>query len=211
MTREETSACLSVLKAAYPLFYNKMKKEDGYQVLDLWSTMFASENVDVVKYAIYKLIETHSDFPPTIADIKNKIKELVSIASGEPTDEELWMLLKDAVSNGIYGAEEEFRNLPPVLQKYCGSPAYIRDHAEYSDSKIFDSVEKSHFLRQIESMRERVRYENELPPSVRDSLARLYGGFGTNDGSLTEAQINENRNKVLDTLERLSLESGFDS
>ena len=75
--------------------------------------------------------------------------------------------------------------------------------------KIFDSVEKSHFLRQIESMRERVRYENELPSAMRETIMRLYGGIGTNDGSLTIGQFNENRNKVLNTIEQLQLESEF--
>jgi hypothetical protein len=120
------------------------------------------------------------------------------------------MLLREAVKNGIYGAEEEFGKLPPVLQKYCGGPSYLRDHAENSDIKIFDSVEKSHFLRQIEAMRDRVRYENELSPAVRETLMKLYGGLGTNDGSLTEAQINSNRNKVLDTIDQLQLGSGFE-
>ena len=209
MTKEETAGCLSVLKAAYPTFYNKMNRDDGLQVLDLWETMFINDDVNVVKFAIYKLIETHADFPPTIADVKAKIKEFVAISSGEPTDEELWMMLREAVKNGIYGAESEFKKLPPVLQKYCGTPAYLRDHAESADMKIFDSVEKSHFLRQIESMRERVRYENELPSAMRETIMRLYGGIGTNDGSLTIGQFNENRNKVLNTIEQLQLESEF--
>lgn len=208
MTREETAACLSVLKAAYPMFYNKMKTNDAVQVVDLWSTMFANDDVNVVKFAIYKLIEEHTDFPPAIADVKNKIKELVSISSGEPTDEELWSILRNAITNGYYGAESEFAKLPPVLQKYCGSPGYLRDHAVNSDVKILDSVEKSHFLRQINAMRERVRYENELPPQMRELLLKSYGAMGTNDGSLTEGQFNDNRNKLLDSLDQLSLGSG---
>lgn len=206
MTREETSACLSILKAAFPMFYNKMSRSDGEQVLELWTTMFSQDDVQVVKYALYKLIETHSDFPPTIADVKEKIKEFISVTCGEPTNEELWTILREAITNGYYGAESEFKRLPPVLQRYCGSPSYLREHAEFSDVKILDSVEKSHFLKQIDSMRERIQFENELPPQMREAYAKVFGRIGTNDGSLTPGKFNDNRNRVLDALE--ALESG---
>ena len=65
MTREETSQMLTILKAAYPNFYSRMSAKDGLATLNLWAEMFAEEDVNVVRYSLKRLIETHSGFPPT--------------------------------------------------------------------------------------------------------------------------------------------------
>jgi hypothetical protein len=151
MTREETSQMLTLLKSAYPAFYSKMSAKDGYATLNLWSEMFLDDDVQVVKCALMQLIATHSGYPPEIADVKEHIRTLVRVVTGEPTDEELWRIFRNAVANGIYDAKVEFEKFPPVLKRYCGSPSTLREIA-VQDEKTLDSVIHGQFLRQIPSL-----------------------------------------------------------
>ena len=198
MTREETSQMLTLLKVAYPNFYGKMTAKDAYATLNLWSEMFADDDVNIVKFALHRLIETHTGFPPDIAEVKSHIRMLVQASTGEPTDEELWRMLRKAASNGLYGSSEEFERLPPVLKRYCGSPSALREMA-MQDEKTLDTVVHGQFLRQISGIRERQEYHDSLPEGVRDAVSRLYGCM---DGErfLAPAEENERRNAVLDAL-----------
>lgn len=195
MTREETASMLTLLKTAYPSFYSKMKARDAELTLDLWSAMFRDDPVDIVKFALYKLIEVHNGFPPDIADVKAKVREIVSASTGEPTDEELWLILKKAIEHGIYDAREEFEKLPPVLKRYCGSPSTLRDLAS-GDTDILNTVTHGQFMKQIGVMRDRQKFEDELPEAVREVTGRLYGIISENDRYLDDAEINSRRNAL---------------
>lgn len=166
MTRVETLQILSLLRASYPAFYSKFGKPELEGIANLWTEMFEHDDFNIVKYALKELISTHSGYPPDIAALKNKIKELCSTATGEPTDEELWLMLKKAVSNGIYGAKQEFEKLPPVLQRYCGTPATLTEYA-YIDSDTFNTVNHGQFLKQIKIIKEREEYAAKLPCEVK--------------------------------------------
>lgn len=195
MTREETASMLTILKTAYPSFYSKMKSRDGELTLELWSEMFRNDPVEIVKFALYKLIEVHNGFPPDIADVKAKVREIISASTGEPTDEELWLILKKAIEKGIYGAKEEFEKLPPVLKRYCGSPETIRELAT-GDTDILNTVTHGQFMKQIGTMRERQKFEDELPEAVREVTRRLCGKIPDANGYLSDREINDRRNAL---------------
>lgn len=200
MTREETTSVLKILKVSYPAFYSKFSRDDMVAVLDLWSEMFADDDIRVVKVALFKLIETHKGYPPDIAALKEKIRELVIASTGEPTDEELWQMLRRAASNGYYGAREEFDRLPRVVQRYLGSPSALRDLAVI-DEKTLNTVAKGQFLKQIVSLRERQEFADSLPEPVKEAVARLCLKPGDCPEMLAEGDINRRRNSVLDQLE----------
>ena len=195
MTREETASMLTILKTAYPSFYSKMKARDGELTLELWSEMFRNDPVEIVKFALYKLIEGHNGFPPDIADVKSKMREIISASTGDPTDEELWLILKKAIEKGIYDAKEEFEKLPPVLQRYCGSPETIRELAA-GDTDILNTVTHGQFMKQIGTMRERQKFEDELPDAVRETTRRLCGKIPDANGYLGDREINDRRNAL---------------
>jgi uncharacterized protein YcgL (UPF0745 family) len=169
-------------------------------VLDLWSEMFADDDIRVVKVALFKLIETHQGYPPDIAALKEKIRELVVASTGEPTDEELWQMLRRAASNGYYGAREEFDRLPRVVQRYLGSPSALRDLAVI-DEKTLNTVTKGQFLKQIVSLRERQEFADSLPEPVKEAVARLYRKPEESPAMLTGNDFNAARNNVLNQLE----------
>lgn len=200
MDRTDVIATLKILKVAYPGFYSKMGKTDAEDTVSVWCDMFREEDVNVVKIALYKVIEEHTGFPPTIADIKTQIREMRRAATGEKTDEELWSQLKAAVSNGYYGAKEEFAKLPPELQRYLGTPNTLRELSQV-DTDTFNTVTHGQFLKQIGIIRDRVRFGNETPPEIKALLGTVTKQMPANN-RLTENEFNESRNRLLDTLER---------
>lgn len=72
MTREETIKILAILKAAYPNSYKNMTKEEANGTIGVWSVQFAKYPAQLVMAAVNKIIST-STFPPSIAEVKEKI------------------------------------------------------------------------------------------------------------------------------------------
>lgn len=75
MTKKEVLQILAILKAAYPASYNGMTKEEASGTVAVWTMQFERTPVDIVMMAIHKLIATNK-FPPTVAEVKDKIKAI---------------------------------------------------------------------------------------------------------------------------------------
>ncbi len=199
MTRAEVIASLKILKVAYPAFYSRMTRSSAEDTIAVWCEMFRDEDVDVMKLALYKIIEEHTNFPPTIADIKTKIKEMRIAATGEKTDEELWQTLKSAVSDGYYGYKEQYAKLPEEVKRYLGSPSTLRELSQL-DTGTFNTVTHGQFLKQIGIIRDRVRFDLETPTEIKNLLASMAHKLPEN-AQLTADGFNASRNSVLDQLE----------
>lgn len=199
MTREETSACLKILRLAYPTFYAKMRVADMKDTLNLWATIFAEDDPRIVTATVRDLIQTHNGFPPEIADVKNRMRDIIASVTGASTDEDLWIVLMNAVKNGYYGAQEEFQKLPPVLKRWCASPSRLRD-LSHTDTEVLNTVVHGQFLRQIVAMREQEEHRNRIAPELREYIAQTFGTL-PDAGEQDPDALNTARNRVLDALE----------
>jgi hypothetical protein len=161
MTREETKAILAVLKAGYPNFYKDMTKEDAKNTVDLWATMFADDSARLVTEAVKSLICTLK-FPPTIADVKEKI-HLLTQPQGM-SELEAWNTVRRAIS--YYDAQENYNSLPPMLQRLVGSPNQLREWA-VMDRETVNSVIQSNFMRSYKVIAAREREQVMLPESAK--------------------------------------------
>ena len=196
MTKQETGAILYTMRCAYPAFYSKMSAGDLEGIVNLWTTMFAEDDARLVTDAVKDLIVTHRGFPPEIADVKEKIRELIATVSCEPTDEELWAILREAIKDGMYGAEEQFKALPPVLKRYCGSPSKLRDLAQ-EDSGTIETVVHGQFLKSIPHMREREEFAKRLSPETRKYLASIMKKTPELDAPMTEEGFENRRLEIV--------------
>lgn len=169
MTRDDVIKMLSLLKAAYPAFYSKMSSRDADNAISLWIEMFSGDDPCIIALAVKDCIETHDGYPPSIAAIKNRAKQLVRGASDAPSVDELWAIFSKACSNGIYGSYEEFNKLPPVLQRFAGSPRALYDYA-IMDGDTFNSVVRGQFFKRVPSMQEQDERNAMMPPQVREIL-----------------------------------------
>lgn len=76
MTRKEMVGILEIMQTAYPRFYQTQSQEDIKKAADLWTEMFKDDSTpDVVKAVKETIVEL--EYPPTIADIKQKVKHYV--------------------------------------------------------------------------------------------------------------------------------------
>lgn len=191
MTRDEVIAILAVLKIAYPAFYKTMSDEEIDDVINLWGIMFESDSAKIVTEAVKALICTLK-YPPTIADVKEKIREITQPQT--MTEMEAWDLVRQSIS--YYRAVENFNNLPPVIQKAIGSPNQLREWAQM-EAETVNSVIQSNFIR---SYRAKVAQENEfkmLPQSTKQLIAELSQKFSlTEGGHEPQSKRAVNANKV---------------
>lgn len=192
MNLVETAKLMAVLETAYPMFYAKKTQQEREDAIRLWAEMFADEPGEVVAMAVKALIKSRvSTFPPGIGEITEKIQQITQ--PEQMTEMEAWGLVAKAVSNSAYNSGEEFRKLPPVVQRLVGSPSQLREWA-VMDGETFNSVVASNFQRSY-----KVRAKNErdylaLPSSVKTFMASITAGMRMPElpsGEISEQARNE--------------------
>lgn len=172
MNIDETKTILGIIKTAYPNFYKDMSKGELQNIVALWGEMFENDDVELVKVATKELINSFK-FPPTIADIKDK---MYSLTTNKKTPSELWGELADGLRNGIYNSEEVFESLSPEVKKFVRNPAQIKELAMI-DSDVVHSVVKGQFLKQIEVIQKRQEEDYKMLPQSK-KLREMIGSIG---------------------------------
>lgn len=170
MNIQETGAVLKILKASYPQFYKQMTKEEAYDILDLWHMMFENEDVRVVTQAVKLLIKTHT-YPPTIADVQNKI-DLLTKNQEDLSEMEAWNLVYKAICNSYYNAENEFNKLPAIIQKTIGSPKQLREWGQMQGDSV-QSVVQSNFMRSYKMKLSKQKELEKIPQEMRVMIDNL--------------------------------------
>jgi len=188
----ETAKLMAVLETAYPMFYAKKTQQEREDAIKLWAEMFADEPGELVAMAVKALIKSRvSTFPPGIGEITEKIQQITQ--PDQMTEMEAWSLVAKAVSNSAYNSGEEFKKLPPVVQRLVGAPSQLREWA-VKDGEVFNSVVASNFQRSY-----KVRAKNEqdylaLPSSVKAFMASLAEGMKMPElpsGEISDSERNE--------------------
>lgn len=73
MNKKEATQILAMLKAGYPNNYKNITPDEAQGIVSMWCMQFADTSAEVVLIALNKAIST-SKFPPSIADVKEKLK-----------------------------------------------------------------------------------------------------------------------------------------
>lgn len=160
--REDFMKLVTVLRAAYSSEKFMPDKQSAF----VWYEMLKDIDYPVLMQGCYKLIQS-SPYPPTIADIRASCASLQTVE--RLTDLEAWALVRKALGNGTYGAEQEFAKLPPLVQKAVGSPANIREMAQ-ADMDSVATVFQSQFLRAYRAETQRAADMAKLSPKIRTLL-----------------------------------------
>jgi hypothetical protein len=132
--------------------------------------MFQNDDVFVVKLAIKSLINS-LEFPPTVADVRKEINKLIKTTNNEPEAIDEWNAIRHAIKSSIYYSAENFENLPPIAQKFVGSPSQLKAWAMEEDFQ--DGVLRGQFLKQYEVLKEREHYNAMLPENVKAKIYEL--------------------------------------
>lgn len=138
---------------------------DRYSV-EMWHTLLKEIPYEMLAQAVKEYMLTEK-FPPTPADIIQRVRKTVV---KELNEEEAWALVRKAICNGNYHAQEEYDKLPKIVQKAVGSPDNIRNWAQ-TDLRSLDTVIASNFARV---------YKSELEQSAKTISNQLALGQMSN-------------------------------
>lgn len=181
MNKAETAAILAIIKTAYPNFYKNADEIDS--AINLWATMFANDSAKVVTEAVKALMCTLK-FPPTIADVKEKIVLITQPA--QLSEMEAWQLVKRAVQGySVYDPENNkriFNELPPAVQHVIGSPSQLREWGQM-DVETMNSVVQSNFMRSYRAVAAQEKEREMLPESTRELISGLAKKMSLANGS----------------------------
>lgn len=169
MTKQEVTQMLTILKTAYPRFYVDMTKEEAYSTIDLWTTMFANDDALLVVTTVKEMINSFK-YPPTVADIKEKMYSITDIEKKQPM--EYWKELDKIVQNGIYGAVEGFNNASEPVKRFLCNPAQIKELAQM-DKNTFNTVTKGQFLKQIENILAEEKENKMMLPETKTLIQNI--------------------------------------
>lgn len=159
MEKDEVKNIIGAIMASYPNF----KPADMAFTVATWSQMLSTYDYPTIAKALQKYIMTDTTgFAPSIGQVIGMID---TPASPEPL--EAWGLVRKAIRNGYYFAEQEFNKLPIECQKAIGSPANLKEMA-LMPTETVESVEQSHFIRSYQSVIKRMNEEKRLPQNMRD-------------------------------------------
>lgn len=173
MEKEDVIKMLGLLKTAYPNYYKGISKQEAENTILLYCDMFKDCDPRLVIVAIKELIN-NLKFPPTIADIKEKMNE---IASTTKTPIEYWNELANALRDSIYHSQERFMKLSPEVKAFVRNPSQLKEMA-MMDSDVVHSVLKGQFLKQIEIIQKRNEEDRKMLPESK-KLREMLGNIGT--------------------------------
>ena len=166
MTEQETLKILTVLRAAYPMFYRGLKDGDAKAVVNLWQIQFAEDSYKDVSLAVHTLISTRTDtFPPVIGEVKEVLRSIThpeEIPSGDA-----WDMVMKCIKRGTVHAVEDWAKLPADV-RVAVSVDEIKRHAENEDFN--EGVEKALFLKRWAVLRDRRRTEQQMPPTLKAQI-----------------------------------------
>lgn len=173
MTLEEAAKIVGILEFNYPDTRRHQSDEAYITYIRNWHSFFEHDSFELVEAAVRAYIATSTErFMPNVGQIKEQIRKLT--APEQMSEAEAWTRIKKALSNGFYGAEEEYAKLPPVLQRLVGSPSRLREWAQM-DADTVESVIGSNIQRSYRAISAQEAEWQKLPPGYREHMQRLSG------------------------------------
>ena len=163
MTTENIGQMLELLEGNYgQKFY---EGTDRKKVLNLWRVMFQDDDPREVAMAVQDCIST-LQFPPKISDIKTRIAK--QKMAGQMTEIEAWSKIVTAInlSYGKDDANQQFYQLPPILQKLVSTPDQLRAWRSVDEAQL-QTVVMSTVMRGYRELVQRELTYHSLPAEAQ--------------------------------------------
>ena len=188
MTEKEVRQLLAMTQAVYPN-YNPPSREAA---VNAWLMCLSEYDNNVVMAAFKAYMTTNtSGFAPAPGQLIEILQTLTQ--PSELNELEAWSIVRKALRNCGYNAEQEFAKLPTVVQKAVGTPQQLKIWA--CDSEFNENVVSSNFIKTYRTEVKRTTELNKMSSDVR----KLIEMVNTNSAS---AQIaSENKKTISLSLE----------
>lgn len=166
MSRDEVKKLIGGIIIAYPNY----KPTDMQMTVMLYEDMLKDYTYQECMVSVKRYIATDtSGFAPGIGAI---IQGIPKVDEEIPNEMYAWALVSKALRNGYYGAEKEFNNLPPIVQKAVGSPDNLRNWSQ-TDLHSIETVIQSNFIKTYRTYLEMEKQKNALPESLRLEMQKI--------------------------------------
>lgn len=167
MTDYEIGRLVYAIRGTYPKYYANMGAEDLKGLSMAWALVLGEYDFAIASRAVQLyLTNDTTGFPPSPGQIVDAIHKIANPTIAEMTATEAWSLVRKAIRNGYYGAEEEFAKLPTACQRAVGSPSNLRELAQLDIDQV-ETVEQSHFIKAYNTQVVRERETAKMPSDIR--------------------------------------------
>ena len=169
MEFNQVKELLTVIRLNYPQSFRDYKKAQSEAYLAMMYEAFKDDPADLVISAVKAIIYGDTrEFAPNIGQIKNKMFEM---SNTDMSEQEAWGLVKSALRNSGYFAQDEWEKLPPVIQKLV-DPHTLHEWA-MMDSDEVNTVVASNFMRSYRMRAATIKDMQKLPGSMKEMISTL--------------------------------------
>ena len=163
MTREETKDSLHLIAEMYDHFKVTSTK------VDIWHRLLHDIDAKRLNNAIAAYIRTDTKgYAPVPGQLLDLIAEQ---QTSFPNEAEAWESANKAMRNGLYGYEEEFEKLPPIVQKCIGSAQQLHNMSMLPSSEV-QTVIRSQFIKNYRTEVERAKQDSKIPQPILEVLRK---------------------------------------
>ena len=167
MTREQTVDLIHSITSLFP----NWKPDNLTETVNAWNWALSDYDAPRVKAALSIYLKTNNTgFAPSVSQIIACIHKPQD--NSHLTEGEAWTLVKKAIQNGIYGAEDSFDRLPVLIQQAVGSPNMLRQWAQ-TDTDEVNTVIMSNFQRTYRAIVDRQKFNDKVSPALSDVVLGL--------------------------------------
>ena len=167
MTREDTVGLIRSIVNLYP----NWKPENLTETVNAWHWALEEYPAPALKAALQIYVKTNnSGFAPSVSQLINAMyapKSHSALSEGEA-----WKLVKKAIQDGNYHAEERFNELPEIVQRAVGDANMISQWAR-TDSDEVNTVIMSNFQRNYRAVLEKQEFGEKVPLELADVVNQV--------------------------------------
>lgn len=175
MEKVDVIKLLGYIKASYPQWARNLKAADASIMIEVWTDALVDCNPEYVRAAA-KAHVTSEKWPPSIAEILERVRLISSGGNRGMTGMEAWSLVRVAIKNGNYHSKEEFERLPEIVQTAIGNHHSIKEWAAMAVPEL-ETVVQSQFIKSFGSKQKVAKDHEALPADVKALIANVANGM----------------------------------
>lgn len=167
MTLEETKKLLMTINAMFPAW----KIDNPQETSSAWHWALQDYPAEGIMGALQIYLKTDkSGFAPSVSQLigcLHEPKQVEQLSEGEA-----WYLVKQAIRDSGYHAQERFDELPPLVQRAVGGASMLHQWGQ-TDSDEVNSVIMSNFQRTYRALLSKQEFHDKVPIAVSDLVKQL--------------------------------------
>lgn len=199
MTPGEAGKLLAVLDQLYP---NTKKATNPTAQARSWALVLCDWSYRQMEAALVAFVANDKrGFPPAPGQLIETAKNLQT-KGDDMTEQEAWALVQRALSNGMYGYQEEWDKLPAQVQACIGGAHQLHEWA-LADSSAVNTVVASNFMRSFRQKKESRDKYGRVPQYIQQISQTLFPALDEAvkpAPALTEAQEQNRKRELLQML-----------